>query len=151
MNFTRYKTITAIMGCIVNMYLAGERSGYQKGFDFAENLCRDCIQYKIYGDVGNFQTESILVAACFLFFLLGVQLQRESLSRAIRLLFLLLALYIYLRWLELLISNSELSFWTNVENTVHVIDGVSFLLVVSLLIHELASLFKNRSERRNRV
>lgn len=119
--------------CVTNAYLAGELYGYERGLDYAASLYGDPVGIGFnYGDTCLAETH-LYLALCSIIFLIGLSLVKHAAYRIVCLSSLLLALFIYLRWIGLMILNSEHTFLTNLLQSSSALDWLSFLLLLVLM------------------
>ncbi len=138
-------SVVAFLGCSLNSFLAGVHTGYDEGVESARALTTQGLELFTISDGGRSYLANwhLYIAFCFAFlvFIAARDADGQVLKFA-KFLAIAAALFIYIRWIGSLFSNSELSFWTNLENTFHSIDYISIFLVVTLLgvmTHDLIS------------
>ena len=133
-------TITGLMGAAMNVYLAGEYAGFRKGFESAKEIYQDSAKFFISGDLAGYLIDwHIWLSLFFILFVIGIQIGKVAVSRAVCFASCLAALFIYTRWIVLMFENSELSFSDNLARSTHLFDYLSFLLFVGFLIYLTAA------------
>lgn len=130
-NFTIF---AAFLGIGANVFIAAERAGYKKGHEYAQELLQNCVQFAISGDDGLafLIWTHYSLAAFFALVIIGGNVRNLRVAYMIIIFSLLGVSALYLRWLGLMISNSELTFSQNLANTFHALDFLSVLLLVFL-------------------
>ena len=132
----RLSIFAALFACIINTFLSGYYVGFARGCDFVPSFCIECMNFEI-GSGQSFLLEAhALLSICLIAFALSRSLEENNLLRLFSIVSIIVAFFVYLRWIGLAVINSEYSFFSNLLRTTNVFDWVSFILVCGLLIYQ---------------
>ena len=132
----KFSMIIALLVSVTNFLLLGFYEGYNKGYKEAVNLYSKGFMSggTIYNELGDIH---FYLAFCIAIFIAGKLLKKKILSHIICFTSLFLTLFVYWHWVVALVGNSELTFITNLKQTVSMLDWISFSLVIILLIIQI--------------
>jgi hypothetical protein len=131
-----------IVVCMINVSLLGYYRGFDSGYETAFSLSKECLGFTISGSDDSLFKTHLYLAACAFLFVVAKWFEKNLFLRVLSVSSLILALVLYLRWLGLLITNTELTLRENFGHSVSVFDLISFALVIVLILLEARSLLR---------
>lgn len=144
--------VLGFVGCLINIYLAGKNVGFRQGYEYFLDFVQKSNGFTISGGYDVFLEEThFLLTLCFILFTAGLHINKQVIRIMMGLLPLLVAIFCYIRWIGLMVQNSEFTFFENVNNTATILDGVSIALILVLALLHVVSFLESRSRSPDRT